>query len=63
MIEFKREISVSALVQILGYLFMLIYFSASLQANQTYLKQRVDGLERQIESINGRFDSFILAHK
>ncbi len=55
----NREITLGAILQVVAYMVMVVYFAAELRVNQGLLTFQLDRMEKRIEVLSFRVDKHI----
>jgi len=59
MIRFSKEVSLGTVIQVIGYIVMVIYFTAQIQSNIIILRHEFDAMKTQIQYLQMRLDGHI----
>ena len=63
MIKVSKEVSLGTLLQIVGYIIMVIFFTAQIQAGITALNSEVNSIKTQVQYLQTRMDNHIDSKK
>lgn len=59
MIKINREVSFGTILQLIGYIVMVVYFTAQISANLVTVRSDLDDLKVQLTKLQDRMDKHI----